>query len=424
LPAGTYQVLADDDYNNNNMIYAGSNVAALGNIYRWIIGESTTWDSLSNRTQAGAPAAAAIVDLGMENGVLYGMAVGGCDRNVYPMIPSGIVAMFWNDMVTGTPAAVVSFATAGGGSNVLYAADNPAGVPTLYAYNDVFGTGIPTLTSPGDGASVGVDPVTGRADMVTLAWSSLGTGAAMGSLAEVDIKKKDEPWGSCTVNAPVILVDPSGPNLTMGPVGTGATWNYAMSANTEYEWRVAFIQAISGDPVRTRYSEPSTIKVMGGTPVQQTYTGPVILGPAGGATTPLKPGISWAAVPGATQYELILATDSGLTSPIAGTPALVTESAWQPATDLDYGTVYFFGIRAVEPTVGVQNIGTFTTMTEPVEAVPPVVIETVPAPVIEIPPAEAPAAPIAPAYIWAIVIIGAILVIAVVVLIVRTRRPL
>jgi hypothetical protein len=65
---------------------------------------------------------------------------------------------------------------------------------------------------------------------------------------------------------------------------------------------------------------------------------------------------------------------------------------------------------------------------------PPIVIEQVPAPVINIPapppaqqivipPAAAPTT-ITPAYIYAIIVIGAVLVIAVIVLIVRTRRAI
>jgi len=52
-------------------------------------------------------------------------------------------------------------------------------------------------------------------------------------------------------------------------------------------------------------------------------------------------------------------------------------------------------------------------MAEPVEPTPPVVIEPTP------PPAQ-----IAPAYIWGIIGIGAILVIVVIALIVRTRRTM
>jgi len=71
----------------------------------------------------------------------------------------------------------------------------------------------------------------------------------------------------------------------------------------------------------------------------------------------------------------------------------------------------------------------------PVISVPPAPAITIEPPEIVLPPAPAPPpdivipsppaapAPITPAFIWAIVIIGAILVIALVVLIIRTRRP-
>ena len=104
----------------------------------------------------------------------------------------------------------------------------------------------------------------------------------------------------------------------------------------------------------------------------------------------------------------------------------VTAPAWQPSAALEAGTTYFFGITAVEPTVSQQAVGTFITATPPAPApapAPPVVVKeqpAQPAPVINIPPAQQ----VAPAYIWAIVIIGAILIIAVIVLIVRTRRPM
>jgi NADH:ubiquinone oxidoreductase subunit 6 (subunit J) len=51
--------------------------------------------------------------------------------------------------------------------------------------------------------------------------------------------------------------------------------------------------------------------------------------------------------------------------------------------------------------------------------VPPAI--TVEPPVITVEPAEAAEA-IAPGYLWAVIIIGAVLVIALIVLIVRTRR--
>ena len=60
-----------------------------------------------------------------------------------------------------------------------------------------------------------------------------------------------------------------------------------------------------------------------------------------------------------------------------------------------------------------------------IEQVPAPIINIPPAPPaqeIVIPPAPEPAAPISQGLLWAVVIIGAILVIAVIVLILRTRR--
>jgi len=58
-------------------------------------------------------------------------------------------------------------------------------------------------------------------------------------------------------------------------------------------------------------------------------------------------------------------------------------------------------------------------MAEPVTPPPPVIVEPTPAPVLSIPPAEQ----ITPTWIYAVIGIGAALVVVVIVLIVRTRRP-
>ena len=81
-------------------------------------------------------------------------------------------------MTTGAPAGMTTLAVGTGGSNVVYAGN---GANTLWAFDDVFATGKPILTSPGDGATVGIDPVTGRADLVDMSFSPLGTGTAAGN---------------------------------------------------------------------------------------------------------------------------------------------------------------------------------------------------------------------------------------------------
>jgi hypothetical protein len=304
---------------------------------------------------------------------------------------------------------------------MLYAANAAV---TLYAYRDVFATTKPVLESPGDGFVVGIDPVTGRADIVTMVWSIVGTGTGAGNRVDLQIREKGDSWAAA-FNWRNQAVNAAAPSMTMA--AAGATVLFAPRANTEYEWRLRFDAAVNGEVVRTPWTAPFTLKVAGGTAVIQSQAGPVILGPQGGATTGLKPGISWAPIPGATKYQVILATDSALKNRVAGTPALVDAPAWQPAQDLAYDTEYFFGIQAVEPTTGEQSIGTFRTMGKAAPPPPPPVeVKETPPPVINIPPAPTPPPAvelIPPGLLWAIVGIGIVMIVFLVVLVLRTRAP-
>jgi hypothetical protein len=308
------------------------------------------------------------------------------------------------------------------GDNILYAATT--GV-ILYGYDDIFARSKPEITGPADGATIGIDPVNGRADPFVITVSPVGTGVGAGNRIDIAFKEEGEPWrpaptisnASVSATSPTIVVNS---DVMMGVA-------YVLKANTTYQFRVRFDNQASNDVVRTPWSDGVTLKVAGGTVVQQPHAGVMILSPQGGAITGLTPGVSWAPFAGATKYQVILATDSALKNRVAGTPVFVTAPSWQPAAPLEYGTTYFAGITAVEPTVSPQSIISFTTMDKPAPppppAPPPVTVKEVPAPIINIPPAPAPQV-IQPAFIWAIVIIGAILIIVVIVLIVRTRRPM
>ena len=408
---GNAQVLADDDYENNNTIFAGDDTNGI--VYRFIIGESSVWSSLGNTTVTG------VVGLSMQDGTLYVGSANAIDVVLIPLVATGTVAASWDVMTSGTPQ-VADFAVAPGGSNAVYTAN----VTTLMAWEDSFSPASPALTAPGDGATVGIDPVSGRADLVTLAWDSFGSGVGSANNVDIWIAEKGQGWGAATKTN--LAVTASGPSAR---VGSGAQVSLALRSNTEYEWRVRWHNSVSGAGMRSQWSDVFTIKVQSGTVVQQPHAGPVILGPQGGATTGLTPGISWAPISGVTKYQVILATDPGLKNRVAGTPVFVEAPAWQSTAPLEYGTTYFFAITGVEPTVTPQSIGTFITMAKAAPAAaapPPVTIKEVPAPIINIPQAPAPiqVAPIDPFILWVIIIIGAILVVAVIVLIVRTRRPM
>ena len=175
---------------------------------------------------------------------------------------------------------------------------------------------------------------------------------------------------------------------------------------------------------------------------------------------------NWDRLSTCSEYDLSIALDPDFdqvvrTENVASTASKVVQilgpfTAGPSGNTLEWmaGETYYWRVRASSDGPLYSNYSAVSSFTidEAAEPLPPVVIEQPPAPVIEVPPAPAsppitveipdivlpapepvpdivipaaPAAPapITPAYIWAIVIIGAILVIAVVVLIVRTRRP-
>ena len=98
-----------------------------------------------------------------------------------------------------------------------------------------------------------------------------------------------------------------------------------------------------------------------------------------------------------------------------------TVNAWVTEA-LEYATTYYWRVRAEKDGVFSDwAVCIFTTMEEPVPAPPPVVVEpTPPAPVVPTPIIELPPTP---TWVWAIIAIGAALIVVVIVLTVRTRRP-
>jgi predicted phage tail protein len=150
----------------------------------------------------------------------------------------------------------------------------------------------------------------------------------------------------------------------------------------------------------------------------------------GAVNVPIDTTFTWPTVAGAVSYTFEIAEEIGqidkfyLKDEVAGP----TVNAYKLLDNLKYDTQYWWRVQAVN-SLGVKSAWTvsfFTTAKEPVpepEPLPPVIVEETPAPIItlEIPAAEKVDV-IPPYLIWAVIAVGAILVIAVIVLIVRTRR--
>jgi hypothetical protein len=191
-------------------------------------------------------------------------------------------------------------------------------------------------------------------------------------------------------------------------------------------------------------------------------TTPMNLVPALGATNvPVQPNFAWAAVTGATAYTLDIttATDVNFASPIYHNAA-IPNVVGQPTVTWNYtgaalanNTSYIWRVKAtgstsawvlgnfttipaVVPPVTVTNPPAITLTQAAANPVPTIILSQQPAvtvtvgspvtPVITFPgltvtqlPAETPPTP---AYIWIIVGVGALLTLAVIILIIRTRR--
>jgi hypothetical protein len=289
----------------------------------------------------------------------------------------------------------------------------------LYSYDDVLSQTAPTLIGPADGTKVKINPIHGYAYDVSFSWNRIPYTDYYDLWIALDPGFMEKPLGTSGF-VPGLPTS----SFNIGPSGTTAQLNYM--AGTKYYWKVRVSD--TGDMVHSKWSETRSFTVEAGTAVA-----PSIGSPENGATiTTLNPAFSWSPVAGATKYEFQLAVSTNFAAALH--TEQLAETGIRPTVKLDEGMTYFWRVRAIEPMAGDWSTIANFTVAEPEEAAPPpVVVETTPAPqinipaappqqVIELPEAPAPPAQIAPGYIWAVIIIGAVLVIAVIVLIVRTRR--
>jgi hypothetical protein len=135
------------------------------------------------------------------------------------------------------------------------------------------------------------------------------------------------------------------------------------------------------------------------------------------------PTFVWSPVTGATEYQIIVSDRENFD--IITFSHNTNQAVYAVTEDeqLAYNTVYYWRVRASKPDTAVTQYqtGIFTTEQKAVPTKEPITI-TQPGPTtitVSVPPPQE----VIPAYLlWIIIGIGAILVIALIVLIVRTRR--
>ena len=212
---------------------------------------------------------------------------------------------------------------------------------------------------------------------------------------------------------------------------------------TTYYWRVRTIS----DTLTSSWSAGSMFTTVAEEPEPEIELPEIVFPAIGAMGVTNEPTYSWEAVAGADHYDFEVAEDMGLLTkddPFAmldySTSCLINAHAAKEALKLE--SSYYWRVRTVIDLeegveVGSWVTGYFTVMGEPEEAEPPIVVEEItpvtPEITIEpvvIPPQEviieiAPdeVVQVIPDYLlWIIVVVGAVLISAVIVLRVRTRR--
>jgi hypothetical protein len=155
----------------------------------------------------------------------------------------------------------------------------------------------------------------------------------------------------------------------------------------------------------------------------ESHEAPTGLTPVSGATgVSTMPAFSWGVIEDATGYEIEIATDAAFLDVIVSESVGAAVQVYVLTTELDEETSYAWRVRAT----GGTGIDAWTTpwasavfMTAEPPPPPP------PAPTVIVPPdiVIQEGDEVTPAWIWVLIIIGAVLAVVVIVLIIRTRRP-
>jgi hypothetical protein len=123
---------------------------------------------------------------------------------------------------------------------------------------------------------------------------------------------------------------------------------------------------------------------------------------------------------GVIEYQLMVADDASFTSPIVAIS--VNNTGYVMTEELEYGNTYFWRVRSLLPIEGAwSTVASFTIKKAPSEASPSVIVQSPTLTqqiVLTLAPSGQPS--IDPIFIWVIIGIGSILVIAILILIIKT----
>lgn len=435
--------VAADKLTAGGNIYAVSGTAGSSSkVYRWTIGTSTSWTPIfyednNERTDIYQPTGIVLAGT-----VLYVSAFDGTYSDLFRCLsPATATESMWDAwsamfnlretylyglygtlqvpyvQINDTPRAL--YATVGADKNpkVWSFSLTPITIPYcgatlattgryIESFTDTLTLVGPTPAGPADKAVIPLNTATGMASDIAFQWKRLATSTEYGIQIALDSTFTQLVYDDWADSDKDTVVDMIGPNVED---------RFVYQPDTTYYWRVRTGEIkIADEWYYPWFSQWSAVRSFKIGPLEAF----VVTSPAKGAyDVPIKPTFVWVAVAGATTYELVVSEDP--TFAIIDFSRTSNQTYFQADEELAYGTTYYWRVRAAG---GAWTFGVFTTMEKPT---PPgtteIVITQPPVTTVQVnvpPPVEA-----VPSFLlWIIVAIGAILVIALIVLIVRTRR--
>jgi hypothetical protein len=422
---GTCYPIADMDYDTNDTIY----IAEGDGVYR-----GKTKDTIQSWANRGPDLGSNEAWTGVvrgSTGIMYFLTSDGSDSylwrplNLTSSVDTSELAL-WSDRKSANE-------TFDSPPQALKLSDGPqlwfidTKTNTVFSYKDPIATEAPTLKAPTDGAEIPVNPETARAYNVTFTWERYASKYVTEMEIEVSTESDftgiiyEEVFGDGTPTSDTDI-DTDTITKVVGPLGASNQQAEFMPGQTYY-WRV---RVAENGPQYSPWSAARSFRV-----AQAVSFG--LTSPAMGATdVGIMPTLTWNEFEGAIGYEVMVGEDP--TFAIIDFSHSSEQTFYQITEPLAYGTTYYWRVRGVTGPApakkaapgGPWMTGVFTTMAKPEKPEPTVI--TVPEPAPPAPPAQIIQVPVPqpqpiPSYLlWTIIGVGAILVIALIILIVRTRR--
>ena len=288
----------------------------------------------------------------------------------------------------------------------------------LWAYTDCLAKKGPAILVPEDGALVGCDPVSGRNQQVDLSWEQL----CLAVRYELEIYKDREltmkvnpamnNQNTITSVTGAIVIDLDEYDMTQP-----ATWippGTLPEGGADYFWKIRVTRSSTRQIAVSPWSEVRSFAVRPGFITKTPVQGIVLLSPRDGcAACPIQPtALSWTPYKEATKYEIVLARDSEMTQIIKR--ATTTTTGYEYKDELEYGKNYYWRVRALE-IKGQSNTsdwsGTFTFKTE-----------TAPPPASDNKTTKQKSQSNSPGFVWVVILVIAAVPVAMLMLIMKTRR--